>query len=264
MPELPDVEAIRTRLAEKAAGREIADVEVRDDEALKHGSPDALRDATAGHALSDITRHGKVLFARAGDGPLLAVHFGMTGDLAIVPGDNELPEHARVVFTFSDGDRLVFDNPRTFGWIDLADGIDAYLDENDIGPDALSISKDDFIAIVGGTRGQVKPALMDQSKLAGIGNVCSDEILFRAGIRPDTKGTDLSRSRLGDLFAAMQDVLHTASDRLSSGKDLPDDWLARHRDKGEDCPRCGGDLEHRKISGRTAWFCPKCQKGADK
>lgn len=104
---------------------------------------------------------------------------------------------------------------------------------------------------------------MDQSKLAGIGNIYSDETLFRARLRPDAKGADLRDAQLKSLHGAMRDVLRTASDRLSRGKVLPKRWLARHRQEGECCPRCGGELSQAKIGGRTAWFCPSCQGGAD-
>jgi formamidopyrimidine-DNA glycosylase len=263
MPELPEVEALRRAFASRGLEREVADVDVTDADVLHGTSQTDFAGAVRGTSFSSVKRHGKTLFARAGDGLWLVMHFGMTGDLVFCGPDEAPPDHARFVFTFGDGGRLAFDNPRKFGWLELADDIEGYLEDNDVGPDALSLSEQDFRDIVGGTRGRVKPALMDQSKLAGIGNVYSDEILFRARIRPDAKASDLSGEQLGALHQATLDVLGTASDRLSDGKALPSDWLAAHRDEGESCPRCGGTLLHMKIGGRTSWFCPGCQEPAD-
>jgi len=263
MPELPDIEAIRARVASRATGRRIGDVDVVDDAVLRQISARTLRETVVGQDFSDITRHGKVLFAHVAGGPWLAMHFGMTGDLALVAGGDALPDHARVVFTFDDDERLAFDNQRKFGWIEPTEDVDTYLQENEIGPDALTLDRDDFRQIVGGSRGQVKSALMNQSKLAGIGNVYSDEILFRARIRPDVKAPELGEAQLESLHDAMGDVLEMAIKKLRAGEALPRNWLARHREEGETCPRCGEDLSHDKIGGRTAWFCANCQGGAD-
>ena len=263
MPELPEVEAMRRRVSAQALDREVARVTAPDAEALRGTSPAGLGRAVTGRAFGAVRRHGKVLFARAGDGPWLALHFGMTGDLALLAPGEAPPEHARVVFDFADGGRLAFDNPRRLGWLELIGDVETYLAEAGLGPDALALDRADVARIVGGTRGQVKPALMDQSKLAGIGNVYSDEILFRARLRPDAIGAELDAAALAALHAALRDVLETASARLARGVALPDDWLARHREAGARCPRCGGALAREKIGGRSARFCPRCQGGAD-
>lgn len=263
MPELPDIEAIRARVASRATGRKIGDVDVEDDAVLHEISAKDLRETVVDKEFSDIARHGKVLFAHVAGGPWLAMHFGMTADLELVAGGDALPDHAIVVFTFENDDRLAFDNQRKFGWIELTEGVDTYLEDNEIGPDALALDKDDFGQIVGASRGQVKSALMNQSKLAGIGNVYSDEILFRARIRPDAKASELGEAQLGCLHDAMGDVIEMAIKKLRAGEALPNNWVARHREEGEICPRCGEDLSHDKIGGRTAWFCATCQGGAD-
>jgi formamidopyrimidine-DNA glycosylase len=263
MPELPEVEALRDMVEHHALGRMLHTIDVRDTGALHQTSARNLRETAEGRSFCKVCRHGKILIARIEDGPFLIFHFGMTGRLVILEADEDLPDHTRVVFGFGYGDRLVFDNPRKFGRLELAKEVTDYLRDNDIGPDALSVSGERFREIIGSTRGQVKPALMDQSKLAGIGNVYSDEILFRARLRPDAKGNDLSDGQLRDLCEAMRHVLETASDRLSAGQDLPGDWLAPHRGKEWTCPRCDADLCRKKISGRNAWFCPSCQHKAE-
>jgi formamidopyrimidine-DNA glycosylase len=263
MPELPEVEAQRAMLERHALTRPVQKVDVREAEALRDTTAQTLSDKAEGKSFSEVCRHGKMLFARIGEGPALVFHFGMTGRLVIAKADDDLPDHARIVLRFENGDRLVFENPRKFGWLELTKDINAYLRDNDIGPDAMAVCEDRFKKIIGGTRGQVKPALMDQSKLAGIGNVYSDEILFQAGLRPDAKGSDLTEAQLQTLHRRLRDVLQTASDKLSAGKDLPEDWLTPHRDQNGTCPRCDGDLDHKTVSGRTARFCPACQNDAE-
>lgn len=259
MPELPEVEAYRRDVVANGLGRKIVCVDLRLPDMLEDGSARNLESALRGREFADVRRHGKILFLRAGDGPWVVLRFGMTGALVFRGAGEKLPEHARLVITFADGGRLCFDNQRKLGRIGLTDDIGRYLTGNAVGPDALSLDRDAFAGIVGGTRGAVKPALMDQSKLTGLGNVYSDEVLFRAGIDPGTKGNALPEDALSALHAAMICVLETAADRLAQGRDLPDDWLASHRRAGETCPRCGTGLVARKISGRRAWVCPACQ-----
>ncbi|MFO7757261.1 MAG: DNA-formamidopyrimidine glycosylase family protein [Roseovarius sp.] len=263
MPELPDVEALRAMFEKHALARTIEEVVVREAKALQDATAQKLSEEAVGNHFSEVLRHGKMLFARIGDGPFLVFHFGMTGRLIITRADDDLPAHARLVFEFHNGGRLVFGDQRKLGWLELAGSMSAYLRDNEIGPDALSVSKDRLQKIIGATRGHVKPALMDQSKLAGIGNVYSDEILLQASLRPDAKGNALSDGQLRQLHRVMREVLETASHRLSEGKGLPDDWLTPHRGQDGHCPRCGADLAHEKTSGRTAWFCPACQRDAD-
>lgn len=263
MPELPEVEAMRATAEAQALGRTVAQVEIPDPEVLDGLSPDDLRDAAQGRPLAEATRHGKLLFLRLGEGPWLTLHFGMTGDLVVIDRGAAPPEHARLSLVFEDGGRLVLDDPRRFGRAELAEDVAACLEAHGIGPDALRLGPEDLARIIGGTHGQVKPALMDQSKLAGIGNLHADEILLRAGIRPDARADALDAGRLRALHAALREALETAAARLRAGEGLPPDGLAARREAGGTCPRCGGALEAAKVSGRTAWFCPRCQTGAD-
>lgn len=153
MPELPEIEAIRHHCKERATGRRISDLDMRDDSVLAGISKRKMRQIAIGCEISEITRHGKLLFLRLGKGPLLVMHFGMTGDLVVIEGNSDLPEHVRVAFIFEDEGRLAFDNARKFGRINRTDDIEHYLAKNQIGPDALSLSRKAFGEIIGGTRG---------------------------------------------------------------------------------------------------------------
>ena len=261
MPELPDVEAFRRVFAGNGLGRRVSGLDLRAEEMLRGAGRDDLARALTGRTFEDGRRHGKILFLRAGDGPWVVLHFGMTGALVCCTAEEELPPHARLVICLEGDGLLAFDNQRKFGWIELTDDIGAYLEANEVGPDVLELDRDGFAGIVGATRGAVKPALMDQSKLAGIGNVYSDEILFRARIGPEVQGNALSDDQLSTLYRTTREVLREAADILAEGRAFPDDWLVRHREAGDTCPRCGTALEKREVSGRSAWLCPACQGG---
>lgn len=259
MPELPDVEAFRCAFADHGLNRKIEKTDLRVADILHGATRGDLESALTGRRFTDVSRYGKVLFAKTDKDKALVMHFGMTGDVAFYDEPEDEPEHARLVLAFEDGGHFAFDNQRKFGWLELTDDVDEYLEEQELGPDALKIGQDRFYEVIGGTRGALKPALMKQEKLAGIGNEYSDEILFQARLSPTMKGTDLSDEQLDKLYDTMRDVLDHANDALCSGRSLPSDWISRHREKGEECPRCGGPLMRKKISGRTAYYCPECQ-----
>ncbi|MGM0583934.1 MAG: Fpg/Nei family DNA glycosylase [Pseudomonadota bacterium] len=262
MPELPDVEVYRRILENKGLGRRIARVDLREPNRLKGAERQDLEAALKGRELTAARRHGKVLFARAGASPWLVMHFGMTGALVAYHDASEEPGHVRLTLDFEDGGHLAFDNPRKFGWLELADEPDAYLAAERIGPDALEIGAEAFAERIGGSRGMIKSALMDQAKIAGLGNVCSDEILFQAGIAPETRAAALPPARLAELRETMRRVLREAARAEADPARMPGDWLTPHRGEDADCPRCGTRLQSRKVGGRTAWLCPRCQPAA--
>jgi len=100
---------------------------------------------------------------------------------------------------------------------------------------------------------------MDQSRIAGIGNIYADEILFQAGIRPERKAADLTEKERARVFRRMHHILQTAADRLAAEKDFPRTWLFAKRGEKSPCPRCDGTIRSMKVSGRTTWYCPHCQ-----
>ncbi|MGC9368021.1 MAG: Fpg/Nei family DNA glycosylase [Paracoccaceae bacterium] len=259
MPELPEVEVFRRTFAERGVGHRIESVRLDDPGRLRGARPDELRAALEQDRFAGVRRHGKILFAETGGGAVLVMHFGMTGELRFPAAGEAEPEGAVLRLTFADGSRLAVLSRRKLGWVELAEDAEDYLSAHRIGPDALEISAPAFAERIGAGRGSLKSALMDQSKIAGIGNVYSDEILFRAGLLPRGRGQDLGAAQLGRLHATMQSELERAIETLASGRDLPEDWLAQHREKGARCPRCGTPLRREKISGRSAYFCPRCQ-----
>lgn len=263
MPELPDVENFRRYLSDHGLHRKIADVTLGSAKVLDHISGKALTAALTGRRLEDTRRHGKHLLVRRDDGQWLHFHFGMTGFFAAFDDVKDDPKHDRLRFDFSDGGHLAYVNQRLLGRVGLAPDPAAFIREKGLGPDALEIDRDSFIRAFRDKRGQLKSALMDQSLLAGIGNVYSDEILYDAKRHPKTPVPDLDDDALETLFKAMRRILEMAIARGAGSEDVeqkvPDTWLLPHRQEGETCRRCGGTIRAIKIQSRTAYYCPTCQ-----
>jgi formamidopyrimidine-DNA glycosylase len=173
----------------------------------------------------------------------------MTGFLKHYSRREEEPRHPRVVFELRDGSRLAFDCKRMFGEIDLADSASAYVVARRLGPDALAVRKDEFVERLDRRRGSVKAALMDESAIAGIGNVYSDEVLFRVRPHPETSIARLERKDLGRLYRAMPEVLRGAIRHRADPRRMPRSWLLPHRRPGGRCPRCGNVLHRIRALG---------------
>jgi formamidopyrimidine-DNA glycosylase len=255
VPELPECEANRQRVEAGALNRTITGFSEGNTAHLDLPAPKA-RKRLEGRQFTETRRHGKLIFAGSASGPWIAVHLGMTGRLEAVDADDfEAPNHGHFAIDFDGGRRLVFHNRRKLGWLRVVDDPDAVIAEQGLGPDALEIGENAFCEVIGTSRGALKSALMDQKKLAGIGNLYSDETLYRLGIAPDAKGAELDAKTLKKMHGAMRDILHRLLQANEDGKPLPDDWLARRREKGADCGLCDGKIDKRGIGGRTAYFC---------
>ena len=262
MPELPDVEVFRRYFNEKARNRKIANVKVNDPDMLVHVSPQKLAENLVGRTFISGERHGKHLMARLDSDSWLVLHFGMTGFLHYFETQDEDTPYEKLKIGFEKGDCLVYDCRRRLGRIALVDDIDGFIREKKLGPDPLEESFDlsVFVEAVGGKRGTIKGTLMNQSVVSGIGNVYSDEILFQAGIDPSTNTGDLDEKDFETIYHAMARVLDTAIDRNADPEKFPDDFLLAHRQTDGKCPKCGSELVKRKVAGRSAHMCPKCQK----
>ena len=260
MPELPEVETFKRYLDSTSLRQRITNVEVRDAYVLKRVSARQLARRLKGRRFETSYRHGKHLFVRAGNELWLRLHFGMTGSLEYLNHDEVAPKTARVIFRFEDNGRLVFDDQRKFGEIELIEDVDEFLQTRGLGPDALEITLSQFKAIIGNHHGVVKAILLTQKLIAGVGNLYADEILFRARIHPASEAARISGKDLERLFRATRYVLTKAIALKTDFNRLPKSWLLTHRGKRGRCPRCGRELKSATIGGRTAWFCAHCQK----
>ncbi|MGP4048368.1 Fpg/Nei family DNA glycosylase [Streptomyces sp. 2A115] len=264
MPELPDVEGYRKVLDSCAKGRVIQRVDVRDAGVLHGVSARRLRDALEGRRFTEPERHGKWLLARTGDGstgdgPTLMLHFGMTGRLVCGRPDDAPEAHDRVLFTVGGGRQLRYRDQRKLQGLWLAyDDSDVVRLLDQQGPDAMAVDRGEFEAALSARRGRVKTVLTDQSVLAGLGNLLADEILWRAGLRPTGRASDLTEAERRRLYTHMRRTLRSA---VTAGCVPPrDSWLTGHRDDPvPTCPRCGGPLRRFRMAGRTTVSCPRCQ-----
>ncbi len=259
MPELPDVEVFRRCLEATALHQAIARVDVRDRGVLGV-SPRALRGGLAGRAFTGTRRHGKHLFVATDGGPWLVLHFGMTGFLEYSRTADGASPYARVVFGFANGARLAFDDVRKLGRVSLTDDVDAFVARRRLGPDALALDAGAYRRALARRRGGVKAALMDQTCLAGIGNLYADEILFQAGIHPRRDVATLGERRRDRLYRAIRGVLRTAIRQGVDADRFPRSYLLPRRRAGGRCPRCGGPLRTTQAAGRTGYFCARHQR----
>ena len=260
MPELPDVETFRHYLDEHGLNRKIAHTRVEAETLLDETTPQGLGRRLKDQSLTETRRHGKYLFARRGtDDDWLVMHFGMSGFHQALEEGEDLPSHAAVALEFEDGGILAYLAPRKLGRLGWTRSPQAFAEAQELGPDALAIERETFVSAVRDHRGGVKCWLMDQSAIAGIGNIYSDEILFQAGIHPKRPARALDSSEAESLFERMREVLEEAIEVQARPQDMPGGYLLPLRGESAPCPRCGGSLASIKACGRTAWFCPRCQ-----
>jgi formamidopyrimidine-DNA glycosylase len=261
VPELPDVEGFRRVLAEHAVGRRIERVDILDDGVLRGVAARRFAEQLCGRGFDEPTRHGKWLIVPVRSGPVLLAHFGMTGSLIWAPDGpdgTERHRHDRAVFVLPDGE-LRYRDMRKLQGLRLADD-DGEVEQilADLGPDALTVSRAQMCKLLGGMRRQVKAALVDQSVLAGLGNLLADEILWQARINPRRTCAELCEDDLARLHARMRAVLR----RSMRDERVPprNSWLTGHRDdEPGSCPRCDAILVHGRSGGRGTTWCPRCQ-----
>ena len=264
MPEILEVELYRA-LAEQALDREIARVWMVDSRYGRGGTTlPRLRAALVGRSFSAARRRGKLLLLDTEGGPTLGVRFGMTGGI-VVDGRQALDrlEYGPGVFdekwvrariTFGDGGQLLLHDPRRFGSVEIAP------DEDRLGPDALTVTRRELEAALAtgpgrrATAAPLKAHLMDQERLAGVGNLLADEILWRADLAPGRR-TPLGDEELRRLHRVLRATLRQLMRR--GGSHMGDLMEARHT--GGRCPRDGTELRREVVGGRTTYWCPAHQ-----
>jgi formamidopyrimidine-DNA glycosylase len=260
MPELPDVQVFKEYLDATALHERIDHVHIAARDVLDDVSASTLRRHLEGRSFDSTRRHGKNLFVDIErDDAWLRLHFGMTGNLKYYKDDDKEPDHTRLRADFSNGYHLAYRNTRKLGQIGLVKDVDEYIEERGLGPDALASDFDlrAFREVLEGRRGTIKGALMNQSAIAGIGNVYADEILFHAGVHPEAKVNGLDDDSVAEIFYAMKKVLEKAIE--ARVENFPRNFLVPRREEGADCPRCDGQITKTRVSGRPTYFCPDHQ-----
>ena len=261
MPELPDIDVFSRYLESTALYLVIEQVEISDERIIKDIEPKDFIENVKGKEFTSVRRHGKYLFVRTNSPHTLMFHFGMTGRFTYQPNSEEAPEYEKVGFVLSNDYRLSFLNKRMLGQVMIIEDEDQFLQDKEIGPDALSdeMSWEYFEEQMDGKRGMVKSALMNQKILAGLGNEFSDEILYQLKWYPKIKVTDLDKKQREDLFEMINKTLKQGINSNMEHSLMPVNFLIPHRSGDRVCPRCETKLERVKVSGRNSTFCPSCQ-----
>jgi formamidopyrimidine-DNA glycosylase len=257
VPEILEVESARALIEARALDREIATVHAPDEWFLKRGlTPGTIRAALTGNALTRARRRGKLMLIDTRSGAVLGLHLGMSGRVVIdgeAAGDPLLyasnrPDTAwhRFGVGFADGGSLHLRDPRRLGAVELDP------DEERLGPDAYDLTLAELRAITAKSRAPVKAVLMDQARIAGLGNLLCDEVLWRAGIDPARTADTLDADDTRRLHRAVRDTLRVLGRR--GGSHTGD--LTSQREPGAHCPRDGAPLLRRTVAGRTTFSCP--------
>jgi formamidopyrimidine-DNA glycosylase len=276
VPELPEVETIRRDIEKEFIGKRIARVEVSGSRSIRRHSGEEFVARVTGRKLVSTGRRGKYLILKLDSRDVVVAHMGMSGQLLRATVKDPRGKHTHVVFIVSGGLELRFVDPRTFGELfiaspeELADEVPelAHLGFDPVGQPMPWTS---FAELLGARRAKLKPLLMDQRFVAGIGNMYADEILFKAGLRPDRTSDQLTSQEVRRLYRSMVETLQDAI--RHRGSSLADE---QYRDlfgvigeyqrlhnvygrEAEPCPRCRTPIVRVKGNGRSSFYCPRCQ-----
>lgn len=274
MPELPEVETIRRVLEPQVQGLTIMTITVNRPEVISHPTAEEFCQALTGQTISTMTRRGKFLGVTFQSGDHIIIHLRMTGCLLVTPADYPLEKHTHVIFHLGNGMELRFSDARRFGrfWLLRAGEEDTYSGIGELGLEPLDkrLTADYLKASFGKGKRAIKTCLLDQSVVAGIGNIYSDEILFAARIYPERPASSLTHEEWERLAAAIPQQLAyfieknalTPEEYLESkGQDYRNTPFLQVYGHGEEpCPICGASLAHITVGGRSSVFCPCCQE----
>ncbi len=278
--ELPEVEVMRRDLERDVVGRKIKDAEVKSSKNAmrvirRHKTRKDFTSRLTGHKIAKTERRGKYILMHMDDGNVFVVHFGMSGQFQRANGRVALPPHTHVVITFQQGGDLRYVDPRTFGelFVATADELGKIKELQHIAIDPLDqvFTWPTFQYLLAQRAAKMKPLLMDQRFISGLGNIYSDEVLFHAGLRYDRMSDTLSSQEVRRLYRAIQEILQEAI--KARGTTLEDEAyldlfgepgqyqaeLKVYGREGLPCRRCRTPIETVKIQQRSSFFCPQCQ-----
>ena len=270
MPELPEVENTRQYLIRSGLiGRRLGAPEITWANTIRQPSVGEFIEGVVGRRVEDVRRRGKYLISLLDDGNHLVLHLGMTGSLRIRDADTPVDPMVRHTFPLDDGRELRFGDPRKFGhlWL-LNDPADAM---SKMGPEPLEpcFTPEALAAALGNRKAPIKALLLEQSVVAGLGNLYADEALYLAGIHPERTAGSLDLGESTRLHESIVKALTRSVAAYAEARDAewPDPPVALSpwtipRYKGESCPRCGAEMQLLRVRGRSSWYCPCCQPPA--
>lgn len=274
MPELPEVETIREGLEKKVRGKRVNKVIIRSEKAIKApSSPGEFIEKIEGRRLSEIRRRGKYLILELDSKDSLIIHLKLTGRLIYSSEREELP-YTRVIFIFSDKTQLNFADMRKFGglWLIPDEEFSNVPFLHNLGPEPLEndFTLARFRGLLKGKKGKIKSLLMEQTFIAGVGNIYSQEALFLSGIHPERNASMLIdrevESLYNNLLAVLREALSCRGSSIDAYVDLNgkkgsyESHLRVYGRQKKNCSRCGAVIRKIKVNGRGTCFCPVCQK----
>lgn len=273
MPELPEVETIKRILEPQLVGRTITSLALNRPEIVEHPASEAFVAAVTGATITGLGRRGKYLSVLLENGGRIVLHLRMTGCLLVTPTDWQEEKHTHLVFHLDDSNELRFIDFRRFGrfWLFQGDEEDTLSGAHKLGPEPFEkrLTADYLSGLLAKRKRTIKACLLDQSVVAGIGNIYADETLFAAQIRPDRAACTLTGNEWQRLAAAIPAVIARA---LEANAMTPQEYLAgrglEYRNTptfqvyghgGEPCPRCNETLCRAVVANRGSVYCPACQ-----
>lgn len=267
MPELPEVETIKNQLVERIKGKTIKEVKIIDyDKRFQGNSKEILS------KILDIKRRAKLIIFNLANGNSFLIHLKLVGQLFYFPKTAEVPKFAKVVFTFSDGSQVFFNDFRKFGFVKVMKTaeVENHLNNENYGPEPLEMSFKEFKErLVKKPKAKIKQLLMDQTFIAGLGNIYAQEACFVAGVLPIRIVSSLSEEEVKKIFSSTQSVLKLAVKKQGTtfdGTYLNVEGKAGSFDKflqvyhQEKCKKCYSKLKTIKLGGRSTYYCGKCQR----
>lgn len=270
MPELPEVDTITRELNKKIIHKTIKDIEIKVSKIFKGNKSRVLA-----KKIQKISRRAKVIIFKLDQGLNLLIHLKMTGQLIFLPHrKNKMFKYNYITFYFTDGSKLLFNDLRKFGYIKVLsdNNLNQELQKLSFGPEPLSqnFTFNYFQNVLKKRKNsKIKPFLLDQTKISGIGNIYGDEILFQAGIKPDKKISAIKKQDLKKIYQAIKKILRkaikykgTSMDqylRIDGSRGKFADMRRVYRREGELCTQCHKKIKRIKVGSRSAYFCPFCQ-----
>jgi len=266
MPELPEVETIKRELEKTVLGKKIIEVCIHNPKVIREPSPEKFKKGLTGATIKNILRRAKVLILELSNSKALVIHLKMTGQL-IYPGTGK---ESRVIFRLSDGKSLDFNDRRLFADLRLLDDWRSLKFLQCLGPEPFDLKIEQFKEMLSKKKTKIKPLLMDQAFVSGIGNLYAAEVLFRARVHPERPAASLRDNEKENLFKEIKDTLNEAIEHKGSSIDqyvqvsgARGNYVKYHKvygREGKPCLVCKTPIKRTALGGRGTYFCPRCQK----
>jgi len=255
MPELPEVHNFKQYFDAAATGQVIDRVTVSDDKIIRNLSGPVFADVLTGRRIMGTIRRGKYLFAQLDNDHDLLLHFGMNGDLNLYQDPGDKGRFERFALHFQDGNTLGFDDSRKFARILYLEDRKGYIEKIGLGPDALDLKEDYFLEKLEGRKTSLKGILLNQSVVAGLGNLYVDEICYRTRLHPGSRVNALTLTDKKSVYREIMDVMEFATQNAPYYRDYPENWFWHTwRHEGGQDPQGEGPVKITKVAGRTTYY----------